>query len=93
MRAVDEVIAYVNAFFTVYLIIFFVRILLSWIPATPTKRVWRAIYDFVHQCTDWLLLFFRRIIPPIGILDLSPIVALIVLYIARNLLVSLLDSF
>jgi YggT family protein len=90
---VDEVIAYVNAFFTVYLIIFFVRILLSWIPTTPVRRIPRALYDFVHQCTDWLLRFFRRIIPPVGILDLSPIVALIVLYIAQHLLVSLLDSF
>ncbi len=89
----DEVIDYVNAFFTVYLIIFLVRILLSWIPTVPTRRVPRALYDFVHQCTDWLLNFFRRFIPPIGILDLSPIVALIVLYILRSLVISLLDSF
>jgi YggT family protein len=89
----DAVIDYVNAFFTVYLIIFFIRILLSWIPTAPVRRVWRAIYDFVHQCTDWLLNFFRRFIPPIGILDLSPIVALIVLYIARSLVINLLDSF
>jgi YggT family protein len=89
----DIAIDYVNAFFTVYLIIFFIRILMSWIPATPTRRVWRAVYDFFPQCTDWLLNLFRRFIPPIGIIDLSPIVALIVLYIARGLVVSLLDSF
>jgi uncharacterized protein YggT (Ycf19 family) len=37
--------------------------------------------------------FFRRIIPPLGMFDLSPIVALLVLYILRNLVLALLDSF
>jgi YggT family protein len=89
----DDAISYVNAFFTVYVIILLVRILLSWIPAAPVRPFWRAVYDFFHQCTDWLLNFFRRIIPPVGILDLSPIVALIVVYIARALIVNLIGSF
>ncbi|MCU0308281.1 MAG: YggT family protein [Thermoleophilia bacterium] len=89
----DLVIDYVSALFTVYLIIIFIRILLSWIPATPTGRVTGALYRFFHDTTDWYLNIFRRVIPPIGMFDLSPIVALIVLYILNNLVIRLLESF
>ena len=89
----DDLVTYVNAFFTVYIIIIFVRILMSWVPVAPVKPITRALYDFVHQTTGWFLNFFRRIIPPIGFLDLSPIVALIVIFIARALVINLINSF
>ena len=77
---------YVNALFTVFIIVIFVRILLSFLPVAPASRWARGVLcDFVHQSTDWFLNFFRRLIPPLGMFDLSPIVALIVLYILRNL--------
>ena len=50
----------------------------------------RTVYDFVHQSTDWYLAPFRRIIPPIGMIDISPIAAIFVLYILRNVVGSLL---
>lgn len=89
----DNVITYVDAFFTVYVIILFIRILLSWVPAAPVKPVARAIYDFFHTSTDWFLNFFRRIIPPIGAFDLSPIVALLVLFVVRGLVLNILGQF
>lgn len=89
----DDVITYVDALFTVYVIIMFVRILLSWVPTSPVKPVARAIYDFFHQSTDWFLNFFRRLIPPIGVFDLSPIVALLVLFVVRGLVLNILSGF
>jgi YggT family protein len=53
----------------------------------------RAVWNFAHQSTDWYLNIFRRFIPPIGMFDLSPIVALLVLYILRNLTLALLSGF
>ena len=53
----------------------------------------RAFFDFIFQSTEWFLGFFRRLIPPLGMFDLSPIVAIIVLYILRNLALTLLDTF
>ncbi|MEW6581682.1 MAG: YggT family protein [Actinomycetota bacterium] len=88
----DDAVTYINALFVVYTLIILIRILLSWIPTVPVRRVWRAVYDFIHQSTDWFLGFFRRIIPPMGIIDLSPIVALIVLYILQRLVVELILS-
>lgn len=89
----DDIITYVNALFIVYILIILVRILLSWVRIAPARRVTRALFDFVHQTTDWFLNIFRRIIPPLGPVDLSPIVAILVLYVLQALVVGLLESF
>lgn len=89
----DAVQTYVSALFTVFILLIFVRILLSFAPRPPIAGVPRALWDFAHQSTDWFLNIFRRIIPPLGMFDLSPIVAIIVLYIVRDLVLTLLDSF
>lgn len=88
----EQLQTYVSALFTVFIIIIFIRILLSFVPTAPSGRVTRAFWDFVHQSTEWFLGIFRRIIPPLGMFDLSPIVALLVLYIVRGLVLTLLDG-
>jgi YggT family protein len=90
-----DIADYLRALFTVYLILIFIRILLSWIPRLPYNPVLNAIVTFVHDVTDPYLRLFRRIIPPIGGggfgLDLSPIVAIIVLYILQAIVVGAVD--
>ena len=89
----DQVETYVGALFTVFIIVIFVRILLSFAPRPPVAGAGRAVWAFVHDTTDWYLNIFRRLIPPLGMFDLSPILAIIVLYIVRSLVLSLLGSF
>lgn len=89
----DKVETYVAALFTVFIVLIFIRILLSFVPMAPGSRAVRAFWDFVHQSTDWYLNVFRRMIPPLGMFDLSPIVAIIVLYIVRGFVLSILGSF
>lgn len=48
---------------------------MSWIPALQSSAVGR----FLETVCEPYLGFFRRFIPPIGMIDLSPIVGLIVL--------------
>jgi YggT family protein len=90
-----DIADYLRALFTVYLILIFIRILLSWIPRLPYNPVLHAIVTFVHDVTDPYLRIFRRIIPPVGGggfgLDLSPIVAIIVLYIVQAIVVGAVD--
>lgn len=88
----DAVITYVNAIFVVFTILILIRILMSWIPNPPVAGVGRTIFDFISQCTDWYLNIFRRFIPPIGMFDLSPIVAFFVLFIVRSVVIGLLDG-
>jgi YggT family protein len=82
---------YVNALFLVYMILIFVRILLSWIPRMPYNRALSTVVGFIHEVTDPYLNVFRRFLPPVGgggfALDLSPIVAIIVLLIAQSVIV------
>jgi YggT family protein len=90
-----DIANYVDALFLVYLILIFVRILLSWIPRLPYNPVLSGVVRFVHDVTDPYLRLFRRIIPPIGgggmALDLSPIIGIIVLYIVRAIVVGAID--
>ncbi len=91
-----DVANYVDAIFIVYIILILIRILLSWIPRMPYYRWLSATVDFIHQVTDPYLNIFRRFLPPIGgggmAFDLSPILAIIVLYIARAVVVPLIEG-
>ena len=90
----DDVANYVSAVFLVYFILIFIRILLSWIPRMPYYPWLRATVDFIHQVVDPYLNIFRRVIPPIGAggmgIDISPILAIIVLSIVWRVVVALI---
>ncbi len=90
----DDIADYVASLFLIYLILIFVRILLSWIPRIPYNPALMAVVDFVHQVTDPYLNLFRRCLPPIGggrmALDISPILATIVLIILSGIIVGLI---
>ncbi len=87
-----DVADYVNTLTLVYLVLIFVRILMSWIPRMPYNRYLSAVLKFVSDVTDPYLNLFRRILPPVRLggagLDLSPIVATFVLIIVSSLVVS-----
>lgn len=82
------IIQLINVVFEVYTLMIFARILSSWVPQMNEYRV----MQFVGQYTDPYLNFFRRYVPPLGMFDLSPIVAFICLSFMQNLIVRLLVS-
>jgi YggT family protein len=85
---------YVAALFIVYVILIFARIVISFIPRMPYRPWLRSVLDFVTETTDPYLNFFRRFLPPIGgggfALDLSPMIGLIVLFVAEAIVVGLI---
>ena len=86
----DSLASFVRVFLWVYTLMLFAYILTSWIrlPYRPwLNRVQRFLYDV---CDPYLRLF-RRFLPPLGPLDLSPMVAIFVLLILQNVLSSLLQ--
>lgn len=89
-----DVADYVGALITVYIILILANILISYVPRMPYRPWLRSVLDFITDSTNPYLNFFRRFVPRIGgsgfALDLSPIVAIIVLAVARALLVSLI---
>jgi YggT family protein len=89
-----DVADYVSALFTVYLILIFARIVISFVPRMPYRPWLRTVLDFVTETTDPYLNFFRRFLPPIGgrgfALDLSPMIGIVVLLVVQAIVVGLL---
>ena len=73
-------------FINIYLLLIFVRILLSWF---QTAEWAQKAMTFISPITDPYLNVFRSFIPPLGGIDLSPILAIIVLNVVASLLTSI----
>ncbi len=60
----------------------------------PYNPYLRAVLDFITETTNPYLNFFRRFLPPVGgggfALDLSPIIGIIVLFVAQTIVVGLI---
>jgi YggT family protein len=94
--AVDRIQGFVYVLFLVYLLCIFAYILTSWIPLPYNvwlNRVQRFLYDVV----DPYLRLFRRFVPQLSLgglgLDLSPIFAILVLFLANAVVQRVLDYF
>ena len=89
-----DVADYVETLALVYLVLIFIRIIMSWIPRMPYNRYLSAALKFVSDVTDPYLNIFRRILPPVrlggGALDLSPIVATILLIFLSSIVANLI---
>lgn len=72
--------------FQAYTLMLFARILGSWIPEFQNSR----IMSFIAFYTDPYLNFFRKFIPPLGMMDFSPVIAFICLSIMRQMIYSIL---
>ena len=92
----DDIAGYVSAVFTVYIILIIAYILSSLFFAfggrVPYSRWSSAVLGFLRDVCDPYLGVFRRFIPPLGPLDLSPIIAIFVLNIARSIVVRLIQG-
>jgi YggT family protein len=89
--AIDSIQSFVEVFIYVYVLLIFVFILTSWVrlPYSPwLQRVQRFLFDV---CDPYLRLF-RRILPPLGPLDLSPVVGVIALFILARVIDALLET-
>ena len=77
---------FINVLFQILTFAVFARVLLSWFPISPEN----PIVVILNEITDPILRPLRRIVPSIGMLDLTPIVALFLLQFIQQLLVSAL---
>ncbi|HET7146603.1 MAG TPA: YggT family protein [Gaiellaceae bacterium] len=83
---------FVNVFATVYTLVIFVYILTSWV-RLPYSPWLNRIQRFLHDVSEPYLRLFRRLLPSMGPLDLSPMVAVIVLWIFAQVLIRILEQF
>jgi YggT family protein len=88
----NDIADYVSALITVYTLLIFAYVLTSLIfsfgARVPYSRWSDAILSFLRDVCDPYLRIFRRFIPMIGPLDISPIVAIFVLQIVGGIIVN-----
>jgi len=89
MLIVVDVISFL---FRAYEFLIFIRVLLSWVNVNPYRpAINHPIVDVLYRITDPVLRPLQRLIPPIGgAIDISPIIALLLLEILRQVLVRIL---
>src|SRR5919204_6800635 len=90
--AIDKAETFVNVFISVYSLVIFAYIITSWLrlPYSPwLNRIQRFLYDV----SEPYLRLFRRLLPSMGPLDLSPLVATIVLWVLAQALITILGQF
>lgn len=78
-----------GTFVQIYLILMFIRILLSWF---PNINWYDPPFSVLSQLTDPYLNIFRSIIPPLGGIDFSPIIAIFALQFVAQILTGLLSG-
>jgi uncharacterized protein YggT (Ycf19 family) len=89
---VSSITTFLRVFTVVYSLTIVAYILTSWLrlPYSPTlNRIQRFLYDV---CEPYLRIF-RRFLPSFGGLDLSPLVALIVLNVVSGIVIQLINSY
>ena len=73
---------FVNILFTLLELAILARVLLSWFRVDP----YHPAVAFLYQVTEPILRPLRNVIPPLGMMDISPIVALILMDIIRQII-------
>jgi YggT family protein len=91
-----DVANYVDALFEVYIVLIFVYILVNLLFSfgmrTPYSRWSDALLNFLRDVCEPYLRIFRRFIKPIGMFDLSPMIAIIVLVFVRAIVSRLISG-
>jgi YggT family protein len=84
----------VSLIFQLYTFLILIRVLLSWVNTDPYQpRIDHPAVGILYQVTDPVLRPLQRLIPPVGgTIDISPIVALLILQVARRVLVGFLSG-
>jgi len=81
--AANTAAQFVAVFVYVYSALIFAYVLLSWI-RIPYALNW--LQRFLYDVCEPYIRIFRRLLPPVGVLDLSPVIAIGVLYLLRVLI-------
>ena len=91
-----DIANYVDALFLVYIVLIFIHILLTMLFSfgmrMPYARWTDAVLGFLRDVCEPYLRIFRRFIPPIGMFDFTPIIAIGVLIILEQVVHSLISG-
>ncbi|MFN3920844.1 MAG: YggT family protein [Caldimicrobium sp.] len=81
----SALLSLIDLILTIYIWLIIARALLSWI----TPFTYHPIINFLYKITEPILSPFRRLIPPLYGLDLSPIAVIFLIYFVKEIIVRL----
>jgi YggT family protein len=91
-----DIASYVSDLFGVYIALILIYILLNLVFAFGLRpgysRMLDRFLDFLREVCDPYLRIFRRLIPGMGVMDFSPIIAIIVLGVVSKIVVNLISG-
>jgi YggT family protein len=79
----------INFIFTAFYVLLIAQIILSWVRPNPYHPTWGPIIRFINGVVDPILSPIRRVMPPLGGLDFSPMIVLLLARVLQNVLISL----
>ena len=88
---ISTVESFVDVFIGVYILLILAFIITSWV-RLPYSVWLNRIQRFLYDICDPYLRVFRRFVPPLGPLDLSPMLAVIVLIVLQQVIHAVLDG-
>ena len=95
MQARHDIAGFLSALITVYTLIIFAWIIVSWVFSfgvrIPYSRPVNAVLDFLRDVTNPYLRIWRRLGLQFGPMDFSPVVGILVLVIGGRILVNLIS--
>jgi YggT family protein len=80
---------FIDFVFTLLNLAMLARVLLSWVRVSP----YHPAVEFLYRITEPILAPLRRVIPPVGMVDISPVIALLLLQIVQQVLVAIIRGF
>jgi YggT family protein len=86
---VNLLIYFIDLLFTLLNLAILVRVLLSWVRVSP----YHPAIEFLYRVTEPILAPLREVIPRIGMMDISPIIAMLLLQIIQQVLVAVIRGF
>lgn len=89
-----DIANYVRTLIYVYVVMLFVYLLINMVLSfgarPPYSRIFDVVMSFLRDVSEPYLRVFRRFIPSIGMIDLSPMIAIFVLLIVNQVVYSLI---
>jgi YggT family protein len=82
-------ITVINALFTIFYVLLFANIVISWVRPDPYHPTWGPIVRFIISVTEPVLMPVRRFLPPMGGLDFSVLIVLLLARFLQRALISL----
>lgn len=92
----QSILAFISTIIQLYIFIIIAGAVLSWLIAfnvvNTGNRIVYMLSDFIYRLTEPALAPIRRLLPNLGGIDISPIILILLLILARDLLFELLGG-